>query len=146
MKKQIVRNKFKVWPPNKKLEKRMYFLTMYNLSGIQKGIQCGHAALRYALKYKRNPEIWDFIKNHETWIILSGGGSKDMESHWKKFQSLGVRCEKFHEPDLNGSLSAICLIVDERVFSKNYDGAAISFNKDLFELREFLKNFNLASN
>ena len=32
----------------KELELRMYFFTIYQLSGIQKGIQAGHAALEYA--------------------------------------------------------------------------------------------------
>jgi len=116
----------------KNLKKRMYFLTMYNISDIQKSLQCGHAALEYAYKYKDTEEVWDFIKNHKTWVILNGGTSNDatqsfyglekengsMEQHALALFENKVQFSKFYEPDLNYSLSAICLIVDERVFNK----------------------------
>ena len=50
-------------------EKRMYFLVPYNISEIQKSIQAGHAALEYAHQYKDDPETWEFVKDHKTWIV-----------------------------------------------------------------------------
>ena len=57
----------------KDLEKRMYFLVPYNISEIQKGIQCGHAGLDYARKYGNDEDFIDFVDHHKTWIILNGG-------------------------------------------------------------------------
>lgn len=57
-------------------DKRMYFFVPYNISEIQKGIQAGHSALEYALKYGRTKEFLDFVENHKTWVILSGGTTR----------------------------------------------------------------------
>ena len=108
------------------LEKRMYFLTMYNISPIQQGIQCGHAALEYAHEYKDDPEFIDFVENWKTWIILNGGTSTSedsgsvgsMEQHLNTIRQLGINYSTFNEPDLNFSLTSICFILDERVFDK----------------------------
>lgn len=54
---------------------RMYFLTPYSLSNIQKGIQCGHAALEYAYKYSDDDDFQRFVKYDKTWIVLNGGVS-----------------------------------------------------------------------
>lgn len=114
-----------------KLEKRMYFLVMYNLSPIQQGIQAGHASDEYKLKYGKDAEYLDFLKNWKTWIVLNGGTSNDgitgkyqnryfgsMELHYKELMKNKIKCAKFHEPDLNNSLSAIAFLVDERVFNR----------------------------
>jgi hypothetical protein len=154
------------------MEKRMYFLTMYNLSPIQQGIQCGHAALRYTAEYKEENEIWDFIENHETWIILNGGTSNSggfgrdkskffekgsMEKHLEILLENEIKCVPFYEPDLNNSLTSICFIVDERVFNKekypdfdyqklhcNYSDYIETIGEQNIFLRQFLQNFNLA--
>ena len=55
------------------LEKRMYFFVPYQLTGIQQGIQCGHAALEYARKYWNDIYFIDFRENWKTWVILNGG-------------------------------------------------------------------------
>jgi len=113
-----------------KLEKRMYFLVPYNISGRQMGIQAGHAALRYARKYaETDPEVWDFVDNHETWIILNGGTTNQirdldgiplgtMDQYGDQLLENKIQFSYFNEPDLNGALSALCLIVDERVFNR----------------------------
>ena len=111
-------------------EKRMYFFVPYNISDIQKGIQAGHAALEYAEKFRHKSEIWDFIENDKTWIILNGGTtnkSRDLDgiSHGSLNQiadslgDQGIDFAYFLEPDLNDALSAVCFIADERVFNYN---------------------------
>ena len=140
---------------SKILEKRMYFLTMYNLLSIQKGIQSGHAALEYVHKYRSDDEVWDFIENHKTWMVLNGGTSNDatqsfyglekakgsMEEHLAVLEENGVKTSVFHEPDLNYALSSICLIVDERVFnSKDFP----AFPQYLAKIKnEFSYTFNM---
>ena len=110
---------------------RMYFFAPFHLSGIQQGIQAGHAAMEYALKYGDDPRFLDFIKNHKTWIILNGGNStKDfmlsgelgsMNQIEKTLYENHLKFASFREPDLGETLTAICFICDERVFDfENY--------------------------
>jgi len=133
----------------KKLVYRMYFFVPYNISEIQKGIQAGHAALRYAHQFGRFNEhapIWDFIEDHETWIILNGGttntkmevyDNKDnirpigsLNQIVQKFTGKNIDYATFTEPDLNNALSAICFLADERVWDHekypDWDGINIS--------------------
>lgn len=113
-----------------KLELRMYFLTIYQLSGIQKGIQCGHAALEYAYVFGEDAEFVDFIENWKTWVILNGGTTNDdsdmigeyigsLNRISMQLEEHGIKYSSFREPDLNDSLTAVCFIADERVFNKN---------------------------
>lgn len=119
------------------LEKRMYFFVPYNLSPIQQAIQAGHAALEYAVKYKNSSDFLEFAKKWKTWIILNGGTTNDQYlgrgvegslqsiygaiDYHNDFCPDGqmVQFSTFREPDLNNALTAICFIVDERVF--NYE-------------------------
>ena len=90
---------------------------MYNLSQIQKGIQCGHAALEYSLKYSKDPEYLDFVKNHKTFIVLDGGTSGDMKKHLRTLKSWNMPHAEFREPDLNNSISAIACILGEDTYT-----------------------------
>ena len=106
------------------------------MTGIQQGIQSGHSALRFALKYGRcNPNhiIWDFIENYQTWVILNGGTTNasleetgTLDVIHRSLIENGIECTPFYEPDLNNALTAVCFICDERVFNKelypDYDG------------------------
>lgn len=113
------------------IELRMYFLTLYNISPIQQGIQAGHSVVEYGLKYFKDIEYQEWAKNHKTFIILNGGVSNhsknrysdmeyvgSMEQHLNIIEENNIKIGKFYEPDLNDSLTAICFIVDERVFNK----------------------------
>jgi hypothetical protein len=124
----------------KKLELRMYGLTPYQLSGIQIGIQFGHAVVEYGQKMKYlgehnqllNTQYNDWADNWKTFIILNGGTSNhsvnrysdteqffgSMEVNLKSLEDNGVEVGTFYEPDLNDMLSGIVFIVDERVFNK----------------------------
>ncbi len=117
----------------KELELRMYFFVPYNISGIQMGIQAGHAALRYARLFSNeNPEVWNFVDNHETWIILNGGTTNErrdfdgiaegtLNQIADQLQENDIMFSYFIEPDLNHALTALCFLADERVFNyKDY--------------------------
>lgn len=106
-------------------EKRMYFFVIYQLTGIQKGIQCGHAVEQYASNYKNDPDYMDFVENWRTWIILDGGTTNSNPNQVGTLNDilLDLRVNKlkhayFHEPDLNNALTAVCFLCDERVFNK----------------------------
>jgi hypothetical protein len=138
---------------------RMYFLTMYNLSPIQKGIQAGHAALEYDLKYGGTQEYKDFTTNDKTWIVLNGGASGDMIKHSAMLSQLGVKYESFTEPDLNNSISAICYLLPEEDwyvkngarYTENFDSVIYDYYEDdaqheqeASELGMFTSKFKLA--
>jgi hypothetical protein len=114
------------------LRKKAYFFVPYNISAAQIGIQAGHALGRYALKYGRHdPDhiVWDFLENHETWIVLDGGTTNEdrdfegiaagtMNQIGDSLLSNDIEFSYFIEPDLNHALSALCFIADERVFDR----------------------------
>lgn len=114
----------------KVLNVRMYFFVPYNISEIQRGIQAGHAALRYARLFSvEHPEVWDFVDNHETWIVLNGGTMNDsrdfegkvagtMNQIGDELQENDIRFSYFLEPDMNMGLSALCFLCSEQVFNR----------------------------
>ena len=116
----------------KELELRMYFFVPYNISPIQQGIQAGHALGRHCLRYGRHdPQhiIWDFLEKWETWIILNGGTTNDERDFemipagslnliGDQLQDNDIEFAYMVEPDLNHALTALSIIVDERVFNR----------------------------
>ena len=114
----------------KDLEKRMYFLVCGSLSPIQQAIQAGHAALEYAHKFKDDEDFIDFVENYKTWVILNGGTTNSKRELGTSQGTLNqilddlsitnIKHSVFYEPDLNDALTAICLIVDERVYNREF--------------------------
>jgi hypothetical protein len=117
------------------LELRMYFFVPYNISPIQQAIQAGHAMGEYALQFGRyDPDniIWDYLEKWKTWIILNGGTTnKVRDIHGVSQGTLNQLTDQlslgdgisdyiphayFCEPDINDALTAVCFIVDERVW------------------------------
>jgi len=108
---------------------RMYGMVPYNLSPIQQGIQFGHAVVRYGRSVRGMGSIDEafnrWADKHETFIILNGGTTnKDLSKlgtlnkHYHALLAVGVEVQDFYEPDLGDQLTAICFLVDERVFDK----------------------------
>jgi len=112
------------------LEVRAYYFVAYNISPMQKGIQAGHAGWRYARKFSaNNPEVWDFVDNHETTIILDGGTTNSrrdfdgvalgtLNQIADSLHENDIPFSYFEEPDLNDALTAVCFLADERVFNR----------------------------
>lgn len=148
--------------PEKFLELRMYGLVPYNISDIQKGIQFGHAVARYGREYGNQVldaptcEYIRWVDNWETFIILNGGtsnegnlvlqGYKDfiyygtMQEHLTELVGNDIKVSRFYEPDLNSMLSAICFLVDERVFdTKTYPDFQMSPLMDDYTVEDFNK-------
>ena len=117
---------------------RMYSFVMYNLSGIQKGIQSAHSMLEYVLQHGKNdPLLWEFIRDHKTVILLSGGGSMDMVDRLRELEELGITHSYFREPDLNDSISSISFLVKEEDYA----------DEDIYgtnPITQYLKKFRLA--
>lgn len=144
------------------LEKRMYFLVMYNISPIQQAIQAGHAQMEYALQNWDSPEFQDWAQNWKTWIILNGGTSNEnpdrpgtLQKHMNALTAMGITFATFCEPDINDTTTAIAFIVDERVFNtevfpddlydEDYPASFQSIGgRNNYDLRLFLRQFKLA--
>lgn len=118
------------------VERRMYFFVLYSLSGIQQGIQAGHAAVEYAYQFGDSDAFRQFALRDKTFILLNGGTSHggnfsglaypelggmellentltELEDHYRQFHFAA-----FREPDLNDSLTALAFIAEDRVYNK----------------------------
>jgi hypothetical protein len=149
---------------------RMYGMVNYQLSGIQKGIQFGHAVVEYANDHFLDEEYQQWAKNDKTFIILNGGTTNNtrlkegtLNLYLNEMVQHGVPVGEFSEPDLGDQLTAFVFLVDDRVFDKeawpDFDGpemigpyhewkmkfAETEKEADhIIWLRSFLGNFKLA--
>ena len=157
------------------LELRMYGMVPYNLSPIQQGIQFGHAVVDYRESLDGNPTMLKVYKKwakiYKTFIILNGGTTNNnkirlgsLNKHLATLKANKIKVQDFYEPDLNDALTAICFLVDERVFNrvkypdfvineleskkiakKRYNEWVVSIGGKSNEfLRSYLKTFKLA--
>lgn len=128
-----------------KRELRMYSLVLYQLSGIQAGIQAGHSWVEYGIKCKDKSLYNEWAHKHKTVMVMNGGGSPVLEASidWLK-NTLGVDVVTFEEPDLYNRVTACSFIVEDAVFDNNinlYDGLTSEKTKCIGQqlaLRSFL--------
>jgi hypothetical protein len=110
---------------NSERKYRMYGMVNYQLSGIQKGIQFGHAVVEYGITYGNTEEYLKWSKNDKTFIILNGGTTNTrieslgtLNKIPEILQDLGIRHETFYETDLGDQLTAVVFLVDDRVYDR----------------------------
>ena len=129
---------------------RMYFFCLRQLSGLDKGIQAGHAALEYANLFRDDTTYNTFVNDHKTFILLNGGGSDDIMDREVELREFNIPFASFIEPSLNYATSAIAFIVPESIYGMTpntpswFDG--YSRDKKDYEIAAWLKSFRLASN
>jgi hypothetical protein len=112
------------------LEYRMYGIVPYNISGIQAGIQFGHAVVEYQQNSRGMANIENTYNkwaiNDKTFIICNGGTTNEnpqdkwygsMQQRRDALTENEIFFAEFREPDLNNALSAVVFLVDERVFN-----------------------------
>jgi hypothetical protein len=139
---------------NSNLELRMYGLVNYQLTGIQKGIQFGHAVVEYGLKYFNTQLYQEWASNHKTFIIYNGGSTNTKKSlndslpfgtmnrHLLTLIENNVELATFYEPDLGDQLTSIVFIIDERVFNKKLYPDFNEFVKLNYDFDEKYINYN----
>ena len=133
----------------RRLEYRMYVFLVSGLSEEQKILQTSKAILKYALKYKEDVplEIFEFYNSND-YFLVNGGSSNDghlgnkdgdMQLLNKQLDDIYAKYIKVYEKSLNSILSAICLLIDERVWNlylypdfKNY----VIQNTDPLEIKD----------
>lgn len=134
-------------------KQRLYFLVMYNISEIQKGIQAGHAQQEYCNKYFETPEFQQWAQHDKTWMVMNGGTSNQsganmynydmaigsMEMYLEELKLNNIKCAAFNEPDLNNATSAIAFLVGEKSFDKvNYP------DPDMSDFKKLIKDFDMS--
>lgn len=149
----------------KELTYCMYGLVPYQLSGIQKGIQYGHAVVEYGLQMSNleassSGQEDDFLVNRykdwadnwKTFIILNGGTTNSrfkledglpfgtLNQHVLTLSGMGIDLAIFKEPDLGDQLTAVVFIVDERVFNEKKYPKPEDFDTDSNVRKAFLKS------
>jgi len=113
------------------LEYRMYGFTPYQLLGIQKGIQFGHAVVDYGRMVEKSGDkkakaIYDkFADSDKTFIVLDGGSTNTNPERLGTLNQLmnealenDVLLQAFYEPDLGDQLTGFVFLVDERAYDK----------------------------
>ena len=99
----------------------MYALVLRQLNAINKGIQAAHCCLEYANSFGNTKEYQSYIQNDKTLILLDGGTSVDLKEIINKLVENEIKFEVFSEPDLDGIVTSVCFLADERVFDEeNY--------------------------
>jgi hypothetical protein len=95
------------------------------LSPIQHGIQSGHAVTELFVKYDKpqTPEeqvlrdmVYDHATNHKTWYVLNGGMTEHLEPALDVIKEVGLPWATFYEPGIGDALTAIAVIVPERIY------------------------------
>jgi hypothetical protein len=113
---------------------RLYGLVPYQLTGIQQGIQFGHALQELNNYYRDNidascfSDFKEWSENCKTFIVLNGGTTNDkrvdldyfgtLNNHLQSLQAMDITCGTFREPDLGDQLTAIVFVVPECVYNK----------------------------
>ena len=133
-----------------KEELRFYsFCNMY-ISHIQAGIQTGHMSDNMSVKYLLNTTLKnnvflekkkvheEWIRNHKTYIILSGGDSDEIYringllNGMCHTDVLALPVGSFNEPGLNNMMSCCGVVVPERYFKAVKIKASDDSNWDYF--------------
>lgn len=103
----------------------MYSMVLRQLNTQQKGVQTAHAVAKYCYKHHDDANLKQWVDVDQTLIMLDGGTYQEMNEAISFLSDRGVVYEVFEEPDLNGLTTAVCFLVDERVWDTlnypNYD-------------------------
>jgi len=100
------------------MEYSMYYLVLRHLSGINKAVQTSHCSIEYAIKYQNEPDFLKYSTIDKTIVMLDGGTHQDMVETQKLLEESGVKHGYFLEPDINNAMTAICFLVDERLWKR----------------------------
>lgn len=145
---------------NNYFELRMYSLVLYQFKGIQQGIQTQHAITDYGQAHPENLDYKQWANKDKTTIILSAGGSIELVDAIAQLIANDITHKTFKEPDLYDMPTAVCFLVDERIWDKiKYPDVPYQYRdnmqmiadfnkilgneKNIF-LRSFLSNYRLA--
>jgi len=98
----------------------MYSLVLYQLSGIQAGIQAGHSNDEYANECTGEDleRYLDWRKNHKTVMVMNGGSGATLEWYREALTRAGIVVVGFKEPDLYDQVTSYSFLLDDRFFGE----------------------------
>lgn len=99
-------------------ELRMYSLVLYQLSGVQAGIQSSHSMIEYSELNQECDEYKDWAINHKTVMLMNGGTSDMLNSYAEILEGFGVKYAEFREPDLGNLVTSVSFLVDASKLSQ----------------------------
>lgn len=117
---------------------RFYGIKNMYMNGIHTGIQCGHVVTELFNKYgnlhdnvladyqmKLYRTLWDWNKNHKTWVLLDGGYASSLRGLievFKKYEDEFPWAEFHEEADaLDGALTAVGIILPDWIYDARRD-------------------------
>lgn len=135
--------------PERDVKYRMYGFVPTQLSGIQKGIQFGHAVVEFLNEYGQRAEgfeideVEQWREHDKTFVILDGGTFPNMEllKHELYYGEMKFPYVSFfQEPDMNDAITGIAFLVPSTIYDWDYTGMASIPPTEW----EWLKSFKLA--
>ena len=94
----------------------MYVLALSSLSSIQKGIQAMHALEEYHIIYGGTKELYKWGRNDKGIKILNVESLNELTEIKNELTKREIRFSCFNEESLGGLLTALCLIVEDKVY------------------------------
>jgi hypothetical protein len=92
--------------------RRLYVICRGDLDKVYAAVQGGHAT---ALHKQDFSDRW----NADEYLIYLAVESEDALVFWRdKIKRKGIKFVQFHEPDLDGQLTAVACVSDGAMFSK----------------------------
>lgn len=138
------------------LRQRMYCLVLRQLNQMQKGVQSTHSVVEYIKMFGDDKELWQWIDNDKTLILLDGGTYPEMEETMCMLKENNIQFSVFREPDLNGLITCISLLASELVWDRetypDYSGPIACWDDESHrafykkENEKTLKNYGLTDN
>jgi hypothetical protein len=126
---------------------RFYGIKNMYMNGIHTGIQCGHVMGELFNKYGQpstpgqlrgttktlHDMLWDWSKNHKTWVLLDGGYASNLRRIAEIFKNYEEEFPwaEFHEEQdaLDGALTAIGIILPEFIYDAKIDRSETRFTQ-----------------
>ena len=104
---------------------RFYAIGNYYLSSIQQGIQAAHTLAELAIMPEHRGVFDEWAKNHKTMVVLNGGNADGLRKFYELLSSEYAKSlpfAKFNEDaqSLDGALTSVGVIVNERIYSANW--------------------------
>src|SRR4051812_24713914 len=99
-----------------KKQYRMYSIVLRHLSGIQKGIQHGHAKDMYEKDFSQFAEYKQWLNNDVTVVVLECHSCQQLRDAIGLLEYNGVYYSVFTEPDLDNIPTAVSFLAEEEVW------------------------------
>lgn len=101
---------------------KLYTIVLKQLAPIHKGVQASHAVAEFMNDYGHKDDVKQWVDVDQT-IVMLESDLDTIEWIYNEYISLEIDGEHikvscFHESDLGGLMTAISILVDERVWDR----------------------------